>query len=284
MTMEEPSHSEGGTTEAIQNGVVTDLTGLLRLPGHDPLTFRDSRDNLFEAFQSVRKLQKDLIDTYLADIAKHSGKIKAMHIEQLWRNVPTQLASAIDGSGPKFRFKNAVPGFRGYRQISGPLSWLESTGLLLRTFIVEKAAVPLASYRKENRFKLYLFDVGILHAMIDLPAEVILDYGFGGYKGYVAENFVAQELRASGLSNLYCWQGRTSEVDFLMETPRGIIPVEVKSGQVTQSKSLRVFVDKYSPIRSVVVSGRNLKSRGERYRIPIYSAGMFLPKLAQSLT
>lgn len=245
------------------------------------VTFNNLKDNLFEAFQSVRKLQRDLIETYLADIAKHSGKINAMHIERLWRNVPSQLASALDGSAPKFRFKDAVPGYRGYRQISGPLGWLESTGLLLRTFIVKKAAAPLAGFRTENWFKLYFFDVGILHAMSNLPPQVILNYDFGSYKGYVAENFVAQELWAGGVSDLYCWQGRTSEVDFLIETPRGIIPVEVKSGYVTQSKSLKVFMEKYSPNRSVVVSGRNLKYDSQRYSFPIYSVGVFLPQLAQ---
>ncbi|MFQ6616951.1 MAG: ATP-binding protein [Fidelibacterota bacterium] len=246
-------------------------------------TFNLSKDNLFEAFQSVRKLQKDLIDTYLADIAKHSGKINAMHIERLWRNVPSQLASTLDGSAPKFRFKDAVPGYRGYRQLSGPLEWLESTGLLLRTFIVKKAEIPLASFRKENWFKLYFFDVGILSAMSDLTPQTILDYDFHRFKGYVAENFVAQELRAIGLSDLYCWQGRTSEVDFLLETPRGIIPIEVKSGQLTQSKSLKVFTEKYSPYRSVVVSGRNVShiGRTQRYNLPIYSMAILLSKVTQ---
>ena len=35
-----------------------------------------------------------------------------------------------------------------------------------------------------------------------------------------------------------------SEVEFLLETSKGIIPLEIKSGWVTQSKSLKVFEEK----------------------------------------
>ena len=47
---------------------------------------------------------------------------------------------------------------------------------------------------KENRFKLCFFDVGLLGAMSGIAT--FLNYNFGSYQGYVAENFVAQELRA----------------------------------------------------------------------------------------
>ena len=71
----------------------------------------NDRTNLFETMIRVRKIQRDLFSAYLADIAKHSGKTNAIHIERLWRNVPAQLARNIDGSAPKFRFKDAVSGY-----------------------------------------------------------------------------------------------------------------------------------------------------------------------------
>ena len=76
--------------------------------------------------------------------------------------------------------------------------------------------------------------------MSGLNPKQIMDYDYGTYKGYMAENFVAQEIRVMGKSPCYYWQGRTSEVEFLLETGHGIIPIEVKSGRVTQSKSLKI--------------------------------------------
>lgn len=233
-------------------------------------TYRQFQDNLYLAFQKVRDVQHDLLDTYMADIAKHSGKINAMHIERLWRNVPAQLARTQDGSAPKFKFKDAIPGFRGYEQLSAPMNWLEKAGLILKTSIIHTAERPLSGQMAENRFKLYLFDVGLLGAMNRLSPAVLYNMEFGRYKGYIAENFVAQELVSMGIKELFCWEGRTSEIEFLLDTLQGIIPVEVKSGINTKAKSLKVFEDRYHPGKSIVLSSRNVHIAGKRYYLPVY--------------
>ncbi|MDD4871346.1 MAG: AAA family ATPase [Kiritimatiellae bacterium] len=233
----------------------------------------ERRDNLYEAMQSVRKTQRDLLQTYLADIAKHSGKTSALHIERLWRNIPEQLALAQDASAPKFKFRESLPGVRGYERIAGPLDWLESAKLVIRTSIVNSIGTPLSSRRAENRFKLYFFDIGLLGAISGILPARILEYGFGTYQGYVAENFVAQELLASGIDSLYAWQGKTSEVEFVIEGEGGIVPFEVKSGRVTQSKSLGVFEEKFHPAHSYVLSARNVGQSNLRHYVPVYAAG-----------
>lgn len=235
--------------------------------------YRERQENLYEAVQIVRKTQRDLIDAYVADIAKHSGKANALHIERLWRNIPEQLARAGSGSSAKFKLRNAVPGIRGYERLSSPLDWLEGADLIIRIPIVDTAGIPLSSVGKENRFKLYFFDVGLLGAISGVPPSVFLDYGFGSYQGYIAENFVAQELRANDSSPLYCWQGRTAEVEFLLEKEGEIIPVEVKSGRVTQSKSLNVYADRYHPKLAFVLSANNIARRNIRHYLPLYIAG-----------
>ncbi len=192
------------------------------------VAYRDKIDSQYEAAKAARKVQHDLIETYMADIAKHSGKANALHVERLWRNVTQQLARSQNGSAAKFRFKDAVPGLRG--------------------------------------------------AFSGLDPARILQYDFGTYKGYVAENYVAQELRASGVPALYCWVGRTAEVEFLLETPSGVVPLEVKAGNRTQSKSLKVYEERYRPEKSIVLSGRNSDNRGPR--LPIYLAGLVSKRAA----
>jgi predicted AAA+ superfamily ATPase len=219
----------------------------------------------------VRKIQFDLFETYLAEIAKHSGKAKALTIERLWRNVPEQLARVINGAAPKFRFKDAVSGIRGYERIAGSIDWLECANLIIRTAIAETAAIPFSAYAPENCFKLYMFDVGMLGAISDIAPGVLIQYGFGSYQGYVAENFIAQELKAAGFEELYCWQGRTSEIEFILSSGKGIVPLEVKSGLVTNSKSLSVFQGRFHPVRSYILSGRNSEVRGNHHLVPLYS-------------
>jgi predicted AAA+ superfamily ATPase len=235
-------------------------------------------DNRFEALQAVRTVQRDVFDAYLADMAKHSGKTNALHIERLWKSVPIQLARAQDGSAPKFRFRDSIPGLRGYDQLSGPLSWLERAELVLRTSIVDKAERPLAGQSKDNRFKLYFMDTGLLGAVSGIPPAVFLQYGFGSYQGYVAENFVAQEFRAAGIRDLYCWQGRTADVEFLLEDASGIFPVEVKSGRATHSKSLSVYIERHHPAQAYVLSARNTADHNGRIGLPIYLAGRLARK------
>ena len=236
--------------------------------------YRDKIEDQYTAIKDIRGVQRDLLDTYMADIAKHSGKINALHIEHLWRNVTHQLAHSQDSSTPKFRFKDAVPGIRGYERLASPLSWLEKTCLILRTSLVERAETPLSGFAQGNRFKQYFFDVGLSGAFSGIDPSRFLKYDFKTYKGYVAENFVAQELRSSGVSALYCWVGRTAVIEFLLETVDGIIPIEVKAGNITQSKSLRVYEERYKPGKSIVLSARSIESRGPRLHVPVYLAGM----------
>ncbi len=60
---------------------------------------------------------------------------------------------------------------------------------------------------------------------------MILDYDYGTYKGYFAENFVAQAMQLKHSYGLYCWQYQLEEIEFLIShDDQGIIPIEVQSG------------------------------------------------------
>lgn len=239
--------------------------------------YADIGDNLFLAVEKTRKKQEDLIATYHADMAKHCGKQNAMHIERLWKNVPTQLARDQNGSASKFRFKGVMPEVNRFSRLSGVIDWLEAAGLIIKTHIVNNGELPFSAHVVENSFKLYVFDVGILGALSGLSAKTILDYDYGSYKGYFAENYVAQEFRCSGVRDLFCWKEKTSEIEFLRENDGAVIPVEIKSGWVTKSKSMRAFAEKYRPARRAIFSAKPLSidRQSGLHRYPLYMAGRF---------
>lgn len=240
-------------------------------------TFVEYKDDLFTALQKVREKQDNLISTYIADIAKHSGKQNSMHIERLWRNIPAQLAREHDGSAAKFNFKGIIPGVRRYSRLAGSIDWLAAVGLIIKVRIVNSGQLPFAAYASENSFKLYVFDVGLLGALSDLPPKSIMEYEYGSYKGYFAENFAAQEFVCSGVKELYCWKEGTAEVEFLREVNGDVLPVEIKSGGVTQAKSLKVFAQKYSPKYRTIFSANNLilDPVNKVHRYPLYLVSRF---------
>ena len=122
-----------------------------------------------------------------------------------------------------------------------------------------------------------MFDVGILGALSNLPPTTILDYNYGSFKGYFAENFVAQAFTFAGAGELFSWCEVKAEVEFLRQINGNIIPVEVKSGWVTQAKSLRVYADKYQPIYRVIMSGKPLTidNVNRVHNYPLYLASQF---------
>lgn len=236
-----------------------------------------NKQNLFEAFALVRKKQEDLLNSYYADISKHAGKINAMHIDRVFRSVPEQLAEIKDGSIARFKFRGVIPGVTHYDRLAGAIDWLESAGLTIKIHITNAGHLPLIGHTKENIFKLLLFDVGMLGCMSNLSPKAILDYEYGSFKGYFAENFVAQELLRYTKGHLYSWQEKQAEIEFLLEDEGKVIPVEVKSGTNIKAKSLKIFAEKYKPPYQVIFSGRPLEvisELGLRY-YPLYFAGKF---------
>ena len=111
--------------------------------------------------------------------------------------------------------------------------------------------------------------------MLDLPVEAIIAQDNGITKGYFAENFTAQEFVSAGVSKLYAWKERNSEIEFLLVLDGEIVPVEVKSGNRTKAKSLQQYRKKYAPLSSIIISGKTLHCDAKKIvkNYPLYLAG-----------
>ncbi len=237
----------------------------------------ENRHQIVHAFNTVREKQRDLIEDYFADIAKHSGKLNAMHINRIWNNIPEQLAKTQNGSAKRFKFKGIISNMDRYQKLADSLDWLEAAGLILKVNIINKAALPLKAYIAENSFKLFIFDIGLLGAMSETDPQTILSYDYGSYKGYFAENFIAQAFTMSSQHKLYSWMEKKAEIEFIRDIKGKIIPIEVKSGSITQAKSLKQFFEKYKSDYSVIMSAKNFKINAQKnlYYLPLYLAERF---------
>ena len=77
------------------------------------------------------------------------------------------------------------------------------------------------------------------------------------------------------MENLYSWKENTDEIEFLMKKNGSILPVEVKSGWITQAKSLKVFDNKYHPEYKTIMSANNLikmNNQNQTLYCPLYNA------------
>jgi predicted AAA+ superfamily ATPase len=233
----------------------------------------DLRDTRAAAFKMVRSLQRELTESYLDDVAKHSGSLKAVRIAALFKNIPEQLARETRGVR-KFLFKDVIPGRSTYDALEGPVEWLIKAGLVHRVPICRTVKHPLAAYTEKNTFMLYLFDTGILGSMLHLDPVAIYQYDFGQFKGFLAENAVLNELLCAGNGPVYTWRGNSSEIEFLLSQGNQVVPIEVKAGLNTKAKSMRVFREKHNPEVAVLFSavGANQFDNGLLHA-PLYLSG-----------
>jgi predicted AAA+ superfamily ATPase len=279
-------YKESIQTKTISPAIHSKLLGILReyyITGGMPEivnNYLQHKSGDPSVFKTTRIKQMDLFKSYQSDFSKHSGRINALHINSVYENIPMQLADNMDDSVQRYRFKNVISGKKGFSELRGPIQWLESAELIIKVHICNKAELPLRAFCKDNYFKLYLNDIGLLGASLDIPPSAILLGNYGTTKGFFIENFVAMELAQELNNRLYGWTERNSEIEFLINYDNKIIPVEVKSGLRTKAKSLQQYHIKYNPSRMVVLSEKSFSPPGTvRENIPIYYSGKLLSML-----
>ena len=209
-----------------------------------------------ERTQRIQEIHSALLAGYERDFGKYSNKVSAQHIQAVFENVPVQLSKNIDDSVQRFKFKDVIEKKTRYKDLAGPINWLEKCRLISKCHPVDcQPTSPLKPLAKDNIFKLFLFDVGLLGHMLGVSYKEHREQKYH-YKGYVAENFVQNELINRFGSPTYSWEYARSEIEFLYKTETGdIIPVEVKSGKRTRAKSLQTYVQRYGPVTTLKLIG-----------------------------
>ena len=222
--------------------------------------------------QEVRNIQKRLLDAYEQDFSKHAPTSVVPRIRQLWNNIPTQLAK----ENKKFIYGLIKQGARA-REYEIALSWLIDCGLVYQINRVNNSKVPLSAYQDFSAFKLYLLDVGLLTAMAGVDAKTLLEGNdiFEEFKGSLTEQYVLCQLKECTDLDVFYWTSDSgiAEVDFITQIGKNNVPIEVKSNENLQSKSLKTFVEKYNSKINVRTSMSDFRKEDWLINIPLYSIG-----------
>lgn len=217
-----------------------------------------------------RTIQRAILDAYTLDFAKHAPTTDIPKLSLLWESLPAQLTR----ENRKFMFSVVKTGARA-REYENALTWLANARLIHRCTLASRPTIPLAAQAEASSFKIYACDIGLLGALADLPNDAPSDdYSIlTDYHGAFVENYTAQQLTAMASSPLFYWRnvGRDAEVDFLLQKPTGMVPLEVKAGTNVRSKSLAFYVEKYAPDFAVRMSLLNLKRDARTLNVPLYA-------------
>lgn len=234
----------------------------------------DSINNLIECNENYYNYDigvlNDIIEDYKNDMNNHvTNSNETLKITKIYKSLPTQLENA----SKKFQY-SVVDSSAKSRDYSLPLNWLEESNMIQICKCAKLPEKPLLGFVDNNTFKIYFSDVGIFNRIVNNDTKTILLDDMKMYKGIITENYVANQLKSSGVDLLY-WKGtRNAEIDFLISSNTdGIIPIEVKANDHTQAKSLKVYNELYHPKYMIRISSKDFGYNPETKikSIPLYA-------------
>jgi predicted AAA+ superfamily ATPase len=236
------------------------------------------KTKLLTAERATRDKQSDLLAQYLRDIDKYAKTTSVKKLKKIFEAVPIYLERFHEEAVDRLRFDQIEPKAT-YRELRSSFDYLKFNGLVIESRVVRNPKFPLAIQQQENevnRFKLFMFDIGLLNCALNCPYEQFLNPDMGHYKGYIMENFVAQNLiKYTKQKNLFSFKHssreQAAEIEFLLHLQGSIVPLEVKSAaKYKRSKSLDSYINNYNPKLAFKCTLENTSTQRRYTTVPIY--------------
>ena len=224
----------------------------------------------YKNYQKVLRIQRGIIADYKNDIVKYASKADKQKIVSCFNSITTQLSKDYK----KFQF-SVVEKKSGARKYGGALNWLKDVGIISFCYNLSRLELPLEAFKIESEFKVYMNDTGLLISMYeDSAADSIMNGNLGLFKGAIYENIVAECLRKSGHWFYYYAPTPEKEIDFILNDEGKVLPLEVKAGENTRSRSLKSLLadSKYSIERCIRLSAKNIGDDEKIAAYPLYMA------------
>lgn len=216
----------------------------------------------------VGKAYKSILKEYRDDMVKYAPDKDKPHIRECFNSIPKQLAK----ENKKFQYSKIKPGGRSENYL-GSLQWLEDAGIICRCYNTDITGLPMEGNAKDNVFKVYLADIGLLVEMLGPSTRAdILQGNLGGFKGAIYENLMADTLHKKA-QNLYYFQKDSGlELDFLVRMNGECVPLEVKakSAKSKSAKTVLSHPEKYQVKHIIKFGDYNIGRDGTLLTLPNY--------------
>ena len=217
-------------------------------------------------FNRVLDIQLRLLSDYEDDIAQHAKGVEKIKVRRCYDSIPNQLAR----ENKKFKYSEVEKNSTA-KKYGDSIQWIIDANMAYSCINVCNPQLPLRYNEKENEFKLYINDTGLLMTLYGKETKrAVFNNTLTGFtKGGIYENFVAENLIKNGYDLHYFKPNDEMEIEFIIEKNAAIVPVEVKAGN-TATKSLNRFMEKYeSKIAYKVING-NLGVSDGKISLPHY--------------
>jgi len=220
-----------------------------------------------ESLMEVTLIQQEILNAYVADMAKYASPTETAKILACFDSIPTQLAK----DNKKFQYKVVAQG--GKASLFGAsIDWLQAAGIVTKCERVEHGLHPLEMYKNLASFKLYMSDVGLLTTKAGVTAYDIISGNDHIFIGALTENYIANVFEQNEHKLYYWTSGGNAEIDFILEIGGKVIPVEVKAREHVKSRSLSVYKKQYNAANTIRISGKNFGFENGIISLPLYAA------------
>ncbi len=229
-------------------------------------------------YEKSSRIVRAVISTFMDDIVTYNLPVDQVKVRDTFLSIPNQL-----GHINKKCTYSRIPtdGSRGTgERYSSSVEWINSAGYTNVCYNLTDLTHPISARRDPNVFKLYMSDTGILNNMLGSDAMNAVYTGDYAYNmGAITENAVAEGIMKCRLPVRYYQntdnsEGKRMEVDFILESGRDIMAIEVKSGKTRRSPSLDKVSKVYQQVnRRIILSKGNIsvdKDGVEHY--PLFAA------------
>lgn len=198
---------------------------------------------------------KNIIEDYKNDMNNHvTNTAETLKIRKIYSSLPSQLSNI----SKKFQYSTIDSNAKS-REYLLPLNWLEESNMIQICKCVKRPEKPLKGFIDEETFKAYFSDVGIFNQIIDNDIKSIILDEMKIYKGIITENYVANQLKSSGIDLLY-WKGpRNSKIDFLISTTNDEIKPEIEENNKTIKKEEKIIEDSIEDIAEKIFSNDKIE-------------------------
>lgn len=218
-------------------------------------------------FYQVHLLQEKILRDYQDDIAKYALNQDKIKAKQCFLSIPRQLSK----ENHKFQY-SVVEKKATARKFTSSLDWLHNAGLIDFAYNVNSPWFPLKAYVKEDQFRVYLCDIGLLVAMYGYQLKIALlsDALEGPAKGGIYESLVADILAKRG-EELYYYkkEDSTLEIEFILERNCKLVPVEVKARKGS-TRSLNELLKMDNIARGYKLTAQNTGVVEKKITLPLY--------------
>lgn len=222
-------------------------------------------------FYQVHLLQEKILRDYQDDIAKYALNQDKIKAKQCFLSIPRQLSK----ENHKFQY-SVVEKKATARKFTSSLDWLHNAGLIDFAYNVNSPWFPLKAYVKEDQFRVYLCDIGLLVAMYGYQLKIALlsDALEGPAKGGIYESLVADILAKRG-EELYYYkkEDSTLEIEFILERDCKLVPVEVKARKGS-TRSLNELLKMDNIERGYKLTAQNTGVVEKKVTLPLYMAAI----------